>query len=166
MTTHFQQVTLFKQPKAQKIGCFSHQTAKLPSHKMSCSYPLFIHTHTHQPTRQIHRKHNILNHETTSVRIKKNTTTTNSQTWSHTRRCTQPSVFHTQTASRGTNGSAEARLEGMKQIKRNKNTMQWLEREWSDKVGATWRRWIFATVIPTQRETKADTRVLLVKPFG
>lgn len=44
--------------------------------------------------------------------------------------------------------------------------MQWLEREWSDKVGATWRRWIFATVIPTQRETKADTRVLLVKPLG
>ncbi len=30
---------------------------------------------------------------------------------------TQPSIFHTQTASRGTKGTAEAGLEGVKQIK-------------------------------------------------
>lgn len=40
--------------------------------------------------------------------------------------------------------------------------MQGLEREWGDEVGANLRRWICATVIPTQRETEADTKVVLV----
>lgn len=70
-------------------------------------------SHTYPSSRQVHTATKPTSHYTQDF-------------FKHTD--TQPSNFHTQTASRKTNGTAEARSEGMKQIKETQNGVQELER--------------------------------------
>lgn len=94
------------QPRARTENSQSHTNSNISitvSHRKAYIYcPL-----THRSDTQLHRKHTIhrtTQHHETSDRIKPNTDT-------------HASITLTQTAGRGTGGRAEARLEGMKQIK-------------------------------------------------
>lgn len=95
----------FSQEQQLKIASLT-QTATFPSLSVTEKLIYTAHSHTQSDT-QLHRKHTIhrtTQHDETSDRIKPNTDT-------------HASISLTQTAGRGTGGRAEARLEGMKQIK-------------------------------------------------
>lgn len=92
--------------KQQHFHCYE-------SHKISCSYILRIYTE-HPVGYTARQKH--IQRTTKSwhnIWLNKTLNPAHSQTHTLTQTCTQPSIFNTQTASRGTDGTAEARLEGM-----------------------------------------------------